>query len=229
LLHTKVRNQLSHKKLKKLVYVNYNLRLRLEEVSGPPMREEGDFIDQLTHLSFYDENNPVRKWMEYGRSNRAPVLDEDDDDGDVPLPSHIVRDQINLSDLREATEDDSISNWARKNVGDTHLGKRKLQKGPTKGDPKRQKGKDKATAKPVSSDTETDDGEGERSPPYQKSKDSISADDGDDSDGADADAGGGAGGSGGGAGARGSGGARGVRFTGIYCTYICTYISDYEY
>ena len=41
--------------------------------------------------------------MEYGRSNRAPVLDEDDDDGDVPLPSHIVRDQINLSDLREAT------------------------------------------------------------------------------------------------------------------------------
>ena len=151
-----------------------------------PMREEGDFIAQLAHLSFYDENNPVREWMEYGRSNRAPVLDEDDDDGDVPLPSHIVRDQINLSDLCEATGDDSISDWARKNVGDTHLGKRKLQKGPTKGDPKRQKGKGKATAKPVSSDTETDDGEGERSPPYQESKDSSSTDDGDDSYGADA-------------------------------------------
>ena len=52
--------------LNKLVYVNYNLRLRLEEVSGPPMREKGDFIDQLAHLSFYDENNPVREWMEYG-------------------------------------------------------------------------------------------------------------------------------------------------------------------
>ena len=86
-------------------------------------------------------------------------------------------------------------------MGDTHLGKSKLQKGPTKGDPKRQKGKDKATAKPVSSNTETDDGEGERSPPYQESKDSSSADDGDDSDGADAD---------------GSSGARGVRFTGIH-------------
>ena len=73
-------------------------------------------------------------------------------------------------------------------------------------------------------DTEIDDGEGERSPPYQESKDSSSADDGDDSDGADADAGGGgAGGSGGG---RGSGG---IRFTGIHCTYICTRISDYEY
>ena len=116
--------------------------------------------------------------MEYGRSNRAPVLDEDDDDGDIPLPSHIVRDQINVSNLREDTGDDSISDWARKNVGDTHLGKRKLQKGPTKGDPKHQKGK--TTAKPVSGDTETDDGEGERSPPYQESMDSSSADDDDD-------------------------------------------------
>ena len=156
--------------------------------------------------------------MEYGRSNRAPVLDEDDYDGDIPLPSHIVRDQINLSDLREAMGDDFISDWARKNVGDTHLGRRKLQKGLTKGHPKRPKGK--GTAKPVSSDTETDDGEGERSPPYQESKDSSSADDGDDSDGADADAA---------AGGGGSGGARGVRFTGIHCTYICTPVSDYEY
>ena len=169
--------------------------------------------------------------MEYGRSNRALVLDEDDDDGDILLPSHIVRDQINVSDLCEATRDDSISDWAHKNVGDTHLGKRKLQKGPTKGHPKRPKGK--GTAKLVSSDTETDDGEGERSPPYQESKDSTSADDSDDSDSADADAagGGGGGGSGSGAGgaAAGSGGARGVRFTCIHCTYIYTHVSDYEY
>ncbi|XP_039814018.1 uncharacterized protein LOC120676755 [Panicum virgatum] len=147
LMHIKVRNRLSHKKLNKLVYVNYNLRQRLEEVSGPPIREEGDFIDQLAHLSFYDENNPVREWMEYGRSNRAPVLDEDDDDGDVPLPSHIVRDQINLSDLRDTTGDACISDWARRHVGDTHLGKRKFQRGHTKGDSKRQKQKEKATAK----------------------------------------------------------------------------------
>ena len=165
--------------------------------------------------------------MEYGRSNRAPVLDKDDDDGDIPLPSHIVRDQINMLDLCEATGDDSISDWARKNVGDTHLGKRKLQKGPTKGHPKRPKGK--GTAKPVSSDTETDDGEGERSPPYQESKDSSSSDDDNDSDGADD--GGGAGGTGTGAGgaASGSGGARGVHFTSIHCIYKCTHISDYEY
>ena len=152
--------------------------------------------------------------------NRAPVLDEDDDDGGVPLPSHIVTDQINLSDLRETMGDDCISDWARKHVGDTHLGKRKFQKGATKSDPKRKKRKGKAAAKLVSSDTSTDDGDGERSPPYQETGDSSLADDGDDGDGADA-------GGGGGAGAGGSGGGGGpIRFTGIHCTYICTHISD---
>ena len=81
----------------------------------------------------------MREWMEYDRSNQTLVLDKDDDDGDVPLPSHIVRDQINLSDLRETMGDDCISDWTRKHVGDTHLEKRKFQKGPTKHDPKRQK------------------------------------------------------------------------------------------
>ncbi|XP_039811946.1 uncharacterized protein LOC120674915 [Panicum virgatum] len=104
LLHTNVHNRLSHKKLNKLVYVNYNLCLRLEEVSDPPMREERDFIDQLAHLSFYDENNPVREWMKYDRSNRAPVLDEDDDDGDVPLPSHIILFGSILDLMTEATD-----------------------------------------------------------------------------------------------------------------------------
>jgi hypothetical protein len=35
LLHTKVRNRLTHKKLNNLVYVNYNLHLRLKDVSTP--------------------------------------------------------------------------------------------------------------------------------------------------------------------------------------------------
>ena len=91
LLHTKVRNRLSHKKLNKLVYVNYNLRLRLADTSGPPRREEEDFIDQFTQISFYERDNPVRDWMEYGRSNQAPVLDEEDEETDIPLPSHIMR------------------------------------------------------------------------------------------------------------------------------------------
>ena len=89
--------------------------------------------------------------------------------------------------------------------------------------------KAKQQQKLVSSDTKIDDGEGERSPPYQESKDSTSADDSDDSDSADADAAAGGGGGGAGCAAGGSGGARGVRFTGIHCTYKYTHISDYKY
>jgi hypothetical protein len=90
LLHTKVCNRLSHKKLNRLVYVNYNLRLRLANVN-PRRYDEEDFIDRFAEVSFYDRSNPVREWMEYGRSNLPPVLDEDSDEVDVPLPSHLVR------------------------------------------------------------------------------------------------------------------------------------------
>jgi hypothetical protein len=220
---------LSHKKLNKLVYVNYNLRLRLAEVAGSPVHDEGDFIDRFAHLSFYEHNNPLREQMEYGRSNQGLVLDEDDDDGDVPIPSHIVTDHINDSDLRDATGDACISDWARRNVGKTHLGKRKLHKGPTTSDLKRQRqqiqtrGKDKA-AKPVTSDTSTDDGDGQRSPPYQESADNSSADDGDEDDGDDDDDGDGGGGDGGAGGAGGSG-AVSVCFTCIHYTCIHFFIA----
>jgi hypothetical protein len=78
----------------------------------------------------------------------------------------------------------------------------------------KQEEKGKAAGKPVTSDTSTDDGDGQRSPPYHESADSSSADGGDDDDG-DGDGDGGAGG--------------GVRFTGIHCTCIHTHVSDFEY
>jgi hypothetical protein len=159
LLHAKVRNRLTHKKLNKLVYVNYNLRLRLEDVSDRH-DDEGDIIEHLGQLNFYDEKNPVREWMEYGRSKREPILDEEDEDSHVPIPSHLVRGQIDPKDLKTATGDDCITDWARRNVGSSHIGKRMFQSGPKQGDPKRQKGKTKAPKKPVISDASTDDGDG---------------------------------------------------------------------
>jgi hypothetical protein len=77
-----------------------------------------------------------------------------------------VSDHVDPSDLRETMGDDCISDWARRVVGDSHLGKRKFQEGPKKGDPKRQRGKGKTTIIPVDSDTSSNDGDGQRSPPY---------------------------------------------------------------
>jgi hypothetical protein len=57
LIHTKVRNWLSCKKMHKLVYVNYNLRIHLRQ-AGLYKREEDPF-DKLIELSLYDAQNPI--------------------------------------------------------------------------------------------------------------------------------------------------------------------------
>jgi hypothetical protein len=64
LIHTKVQNQLSYKKLHKLIYVNYNLYIRLRQ-AGLYKREEDPF-DKLMELSLYDAQNLIRDWMEHG-------------------------------------------------------------------------------------------------------------------------------------------------------------------
>jgi hypothetical protein len=66
---------LSYKKLYKLVYLNYNLRIRLQQ-AGMYKREE-DLFDKLMELSLYGAQNLIRDWMEHGRSNEVPLLDDD--------------------------------------------------------------------------------------------------------------------------------------------------------
>jgi hypothetical protein len=70
LIHTKVHNRLSYKKLRKLVYVNYNLRIHLRQ-AGLYKREEDPF-DKLVELSLYDAQNQI--WIEHDRSNVDPYL-----------------------------------------------------------------------------------------------------------------------------------------------------------
>jgi hypothetical protein len=67
---------LSYKKLYKLVYLNYNLRIRLQQ-AGTYKREE-DLFDKLMELSLYGAQNLIRDWMEHGWSNKVPLLDDDD-------------------------------------------------------------------------------------------------------------------------------------------------------
>jgi hypothetical protein len=41
-------------------------------------------------LSLYDAQNLIQDWMEYGQSNETPLLDEEDTQGDTPMPSRVV-------------------------------------------------------------------------------------------------------------------------------------------
>lgn len=89
LVYIKVCNKLSHKKLHKLVYDNYNLCIRMRKAGlyKPP---DEDPFHRLMELSSYDERNPIRDWMENGQSNADLVLDEEDIESDIPIPSRLV-------------------------------------------------------------------------------------------------------------------------------------------
>jgi hypothetical protein len=121
LIHTKVHNRLSYKKLHKLVYVNYNLCICLRQASLYK-REEGSF-DKLMELSLYNAQNLIRVWMEHGRSNANPLLDEEDTHSDTPIPSRLVMKGDNDTTLRIITVKASLVDWADETLVDTHIGR----------------------------------------------------------------------------------------------------------
>jgi hypothetical protein len=106
-----------------LVYVNYNLRIRLRQ-AGTYKREEDPF-DRLMKLSLYDIQNPIRDWMKHDRSNESPLLDEEDTQSDTPILSKIVTERDDARSLQKIAGKTSLVEWADETVGDTHIGKRK--------------------------------------------------------------------------------------------------------
>jgi hypothetical protein len=81
--------------------------------------------DKLIELSLYDTHNPIQDWMDHGRSNEDPLLDEEDTHSDNPIPSRLVMKGGDSRTLQRITDKSSLANWADETVGDTHIGKRK--------------------------------------------------------------------------------------------------------
>jgi hypothetical protein len=75
-----------------------------------------------------------------GRSNAEPLLDEEDTESVTPIVNRMVTKDDNRRTLRQITGIPSIVVWVEQNVGDTHIGKRKLKARPRKD--KEKKGKD---------------------------------------------------------------------------------------
>jgi len=80
------------------VYVNYNLRIQNKLDGGYRRDDDDDPFDRLMELTLSDENNPIKEWMEFGRSTKDPVLDEEDTESDCPLPSRLVTDTVDTLD-----------------------------------------------------------------------------------------------------------------------------------
>jgi hypothetical protein len=58
--------------------------------------------------------------MEHGRSNNAPLLDEEDTQSDTPMPSRIVTERDDVRSLQKITGKASLIEWADETVSDTH-------------------------------------------------------------------------------------------------------------
>jgi hypothetical protein len=117
-----------------------------------------------------------------GRSNVEPLLDEEDTESDTPLPNRIVIEGDDTHTLRQITGSSSLANWAKRNVGDMHIGKRKQKAAPRKKKGKKQQVTDEPLLASDESNPSPDEG---RSPPYQSSNLSTSASSDDDDNGGD--------------------------------------------
>jgi hypothetical protein len=76
-------------------------------------------------LTLVDMSNPIRECMERARSMVEPELDEESPKIDAPIPSAMVIVIADPQDLQCRIGSQSISQWARKNIGDNYKGKRK--------------------------------------------------------------------------------------------------------
>jgi hypothetical protein len=103
-----------------LVYVNYNIRIQNSIDGGSRHDDDDDPFNRLMELTLVDASNPIREWMEHARSTVQPELDEESPDTDALISSVMVTATTHPRDLQYRTGLSSISEWARKNIGDSH-------------------------------------------------------------------------------------------------------------
>ncbi|MQL94876.1 hypothetical protein Taro_027538 [Colocasia esculenta] len=85
LIHTKMRNRLSYRRLDQLVYVHYNMRLRVKHLTQDP-KQCGEVEYDPVDIGFLrDEEDPMVSWVARATTERGEYeLDEEADDPDDP-------------------------------------------------------------------------------------------------------------------------------------------------
>ncbi|XP_074587443.1 uncharacterized protein LOC141843279 [Curcuma longa] len=106
LIHTKVRNRLSYRRLEKMVYVHYNMRLQLRAITEEKEEQESGDVDPFDIGFVQTENDPMMDWWSAVEAEN-PLLDEA---GDPPRPSEFLTQQIEnmqtRGDIDEEEDDD---------------------------------------------------------------------------------------------------------------------------
>ncbi|CAM0953229.1 unnamed protein product [Alopecurus aequalis] len=79
LIHTLLRNRLGYEKLHKLVYVHYNLKLRIQQQELDMKESEIDPLGIVMDTALFDRDNPIMDWLYGSMSNAKPIFNEKDD------------------------------------------------------------------------------------------------------------------------------------------------------
>ena len=94
LIHTKLRNRLAMKKLHKLVYVYYNVRLRVKNLMQE--RSDKDLYNPIDLNHIFNDDDILDEWM---REEEEPILSYDNLDWlDQDLPSREDREAARADD-----------------------------------------------------------------------------------------------------------------------------------
>ncbi|XP_042394012.1 uncharacterized protein LOC121984907 [Zingiber officinale] len=108
LIHTKVRNRLSYRRLEKMVYVHYNMRLQLRATTEENEEQESGDVDPFDIGFVQTENDPMMDWWSAVEAEN-PLLDEA---GDPPRPSQFLTQQIEKiqarGDICEEEDDEAF-------------------------------------------------------------------------------------------------------------------------
>ncbi|KAI8556211.1 hypothetical protein RHMOL_Rhmol05G0234700 [Rhododendron molle] len=118
LIHTKTRNRLKYQKLNKIVYVYYNMRLKIRHATRRSDEERDDHFNPINLDYIFDEDDPLAKWLQ---KEEHAILDDvdnsewvDADDTQNPqnvnLSENISRGGRGLSPSASGSEDDDGPN-----------------------------------------------------------------------------------------------------------------------
>ncbi|KAG8661099.1 hypothetical protein MANES_02G210140v8 [Manihot esculenta] len=72
LIHTKTRNRLKYQKLHALVFVHYNMRLKIRNVTRKSQQELDRSYDPINLDYIFEEDDPLNSWLE---ERESPLLD----------------------------------------------------------------------------------------------------------------------------------------------------------
>ncbi|RWW43636.1 hypothetical protein BHE74_00050681, partial [Ensete ventricosum] len=143
LIHMKVRNRLSYKRLEKLVYVHYNMQLKLR-CAELDKKEPQELDVELIDLQLYNEDSEAMlEWVEATENQEDPLLDEA---GDSQRPSYFIIETIKEEAHLQQVEDPPQSEHGRSSHStlETQLSQSSAQRAKAK-----KKGKAVASATPL--------------------------------------------------------------------------------